>query len=142
MHVRSSWVPAAAVAIVAMTLAPPARADLMDVTAGVKGFAGGSVWNKPSNVPGGYEGLGFAGSAGDDEGGAAHLFDAADRGLGGAGGGCAEQEETDPQSRKTSHRCYPLFICFKSAPAVAAPPSRVSRSRMRNSALYVLVLPL
>ncbi len=32
--------------------------------AGAKLFLGGNVWSTPGNIPGGYEGLGFAGSAG------------------------------------------------------------------------------
>ncbi|MBI5537236.1 MAG: hypothetical protein HY898_31230 [Deltaproteobacteria bacterium] len=41
-----------------------ASAQLVDVSGGVKGFAGGNVWSTPSAVPFGYEGNGFSGNGG------------------------------------------------------------------------------
>ncbi|HEY5957440.1 MAG TPA: hypothetical protein VIV60_12830 [Polyangiaceae bacterium] len=38
--------------------------SLIESSAGVKLLAGADLWTKPSNIPGGYEGLGFAGTAG------------------------------------------------------------------------------
>lgn len=52
--------------------APPAPSGEYEVqeekpfeaSAGLKLLLGGSLWSTPENIPGGYEGLGFAGSAG------------------------------------------------------------------------------
>ena len=56
---------AAVTALACVFAALPARAKgLLDFAVGAKGFAGGNLWTTPSNIPGGYDGLGFAGSAG------------------------------------------------------------------------------
>jgi hypothetical protein len=41
-----------------------ARADVVSATVGAKAFAGGNLWTTPSNIPGGYDGIGFAGNGG------------------------------------------------------------------------------
>lgn len=41
-----------------------ADAQVVQVSAGAKGFAGGNLWTTPSSRPWSYEGLGFAGNAG------------------------------------------------------------------------------
>jgi len=41
-----------------------ARADVVSATVGAKAFAGGNLWTTPSNIPGGYNGIGFAGDGG------------------------------------------------------------------------------
>ncbi|MEZ4375588.1 MAG: hypothetical protein R3B07_32560 [Polyangiaceae bacterium] len=51
------------------TAAPPdghvvADDRIVEGSAGLKLLLGGSLWSTPDNIPGGYEGIGFAGSAG------------------------------------------------------------------------------
>lgn len=53
----------------APTAAPPdgyvvADDRIVEGSAGLKLLLGGSLWSTPENIPGGYEGIGFAGSAG------------------------------------------------------------------------------
>ncbi|MCA9628407.1 MAG: hypothetical protein KC766_12105 [Myxococcales bacterium] len=57
--------------------AAPARAKrAVEFSAGAKALLGGSLWGTPENIPGGYEGLGFAGSAGGFAYGGAGYFEA------------------------------------------------------------------
>jgi opacity protein-like surface antigen len=53
--------------------APPKK---FESSAGLKLLAGGNVWTTPSDVPGGYDGLGFPGSGGGFGWGAAAYYEA------------------------------------------------------------------
>ena len=55
---------AAAAFVMTLSLANTARADLIDKSVGIKAMAGGSLWTTPSDRPGDYEGIGFAGNGG------------------------------------------------------------------------------
>ena len=54
--------------------AAPSRT--FESSAGLKGLVGGNLWTTPENIPGSYEGLGFAGSAGGFGWGAALYYEA------------------------------------------------------------------
>jgi hypothetical protein len=72
----------AAVAAGVLVWAGEARAESeaperpFESSAGLKLFAGGNLWTKPSNVPPGYEGIGFAGDGGGFGFGAALYYEA------------------------------------------------------------------
>jgi hypothetical protein len=55
---------AACAALALLTIAAGASADLVDKSAGLKLAGGGNLWTTPSGVPGGHNGLGFAGDGG------------------------------------------------------------------------------
>ncbi len=54
----------------------PPQDPVFQPSLGLKLFAGGNLWSTPSNVPGGYEGLGFAGNGGGLGFGGAVYFEA------------------------------------------------------------------
>ncbi len=56
-------------------VAGAARADLVEPSAGVKLMAGGSLWTTPSDRPGNYDGIGFAGNGGGFSYGAGPYFE-------------------------------------------------------------------
>ena len=56
--------------------APFARADVVDTSAGVKVMAGGSLWTTPSDRPGNYDAVGFAGNGGGFSWGGGVYFEA------------------------------------------------------------------
>lgn len=53
-----------AAVLTGVLLAPQLAHAEVEGSAGVKALLGGSVWSTPDDIPGGYEGLGFAGTAG------------------------------------------------------------------------------
>ncbi len=61
---RKSSIAAAFATASAFISVPAAASGLVDFSAGAKGLVGGSLWTTPSAIPAGYQGLGFAGSAG------------------------------------------------------------------------------
>jgi hypothetical protein len=50
--------------VAGLLTASSASAQVFEGTAGLKGFAGGNVWTTPTDIPGSYDGHGFAGSGG------------------------------------------------------------------------------
>jgi hypothetical protein len=67
---------AAATLCAVFLAAPSARADVVDTSAGVKLMAGGSLWTTPSDRPGNYDALGFAGNGGGFSWGGGVYFEA------------------------------------------------------------------
>jgi hypothetical protein len=67
---------AAATLCAVFLAAPSARADVVDTSAGVKLMAGGSLWTTPSDRPGNYDAVGFAGNGGGFSWGGGVYFEA------------------------------------------------------------------
>lgn len=65
-----------AAALLCLSAAGSASADIADLSLGAKGFAGGSVFTTPTNIPANYGGLGFAGNAGGFSYGGGLYFEA------------------------------------------------------------------
>jgi len=70
------FVASAAALLLGLSATHLARADVTDLSAGVKVLAGGSLFTTPSNIPGNYEGLGFAGNGGGFSYGGGLYFEA------------------------------------------------------------------